>query len=190
MIYNLATHIVSSLEKRGYLSGEDNEIIIYGLFSLISKLFYAIVCVSFGICLNRVYESVLFYVAFLFVKKYAGGFHASTEGRCMIVSSVSILLSVCLIHISLLSTILAALNVALALISSIIIVAFSPVAAEEKPLSDEEKLRYKIYAIIRVAVILIIAGITLALSSYHFSIPLCTALILAGILLVAGKIKK
>ena len=88
MIYDLSVRLTSRLGKRGYLPDSEEEIVAYGLFSLLSKLMYAVICLILGLIFSVPLESMIFYAVFLFVKKYGGGFHASTEGRCMIISTM------------------------------------------------------------------------------------------------------
>ena len=97
MIYDLSVRLTSRLGKRGYLPDSEEEIVAYGLFSLLSKLMYAVICLILGLIFSVPLESMIFYAVFLFVKKYGGGFHASTEGKCMILSTIEILLSICFV---------------------------------------------------------------------------------------------
>lgn len=190
MIYQISTIIVSALNKNGTLHyDDDREIIIYGFFSMLSKLFYAIVCGIFGLLFRCLFESFLFYTSFLFIKKYAGGFHCSTEGRCMIVSSLSIFLSICYIYFSSFSKTLTTIIILISLLMSIVIVAFSPVAAKEKPLNDDELIKYKRYSLIRVFIMLLLLSILYFHSYYRLSVPFCCSLSLEGLLLIAGKVK-
>ncbi len=187
MIYNLSTHIVTEFEKRGYLPQEDKGLIIYGFFSMFSKLFYALICVVFGFLFRCILESIIFYIAFLFIKKYAGGFHASTEGRCMILSSLSILLSVCSIRFFMMYPTLEKLSLVIVPLAGVIIAFLSPVEADEKPLTDEEKKKYKIYSTLRIFTVLIAFGVLAILSYNSFSVCIGIAIILECILIVAGK---
>lgn len=191
MIYQISTTIVSALHDKGFLNyDDDKEIIIYGFFSMLSKLFYAIVCGIFGLLFSCFFESFLFYTSFLFIKKYAGGFHCSTEGRCIIVSSLSIFLSICCIYFSLSSIILTIIGVSISLLMSVIIAIFSPISAEEKPLNNTEIAKYKIYSVIRVLLVLLLLGMLFFLSYSNLSVALCYSLTLEGVLIIAAKIKK
>lgn len=190
MIYSFAVRITGSFEKKGYLPSEESEVIAYGLFSLMSKLFYAVICVLLGVLFQCVFESIVFYLAFLFLKKYAGGYHAPTEGKCMIISTCSILLSVCCIHFCVSFPVLAKANFLIALAASALVVLFSPVEAEEKKLSEEEKKKYRVYSVIRNAVLLIAAGVLLFTPYKNAGTAISTAVLLEVLLLSAGKIKQ
>ena len=155
MIYDLSVRLTSRLGKRGYLPDSEEEIVAYGLFSLLSKLMYAVICLILGLIFSVPLESMIFYAVFLFVKKYGGGFHASTEGRCMILSTIAIL---------------------------------SPAAAKEKPLDDAEKIRYRERSIIRVTLTFAAMTAVLIFGYPRICAPLCSALMLEGVMLTAGRI--
>ncbi len=188
MIYKLSVRLTAFLQAHGYLQDAEEEIVAYGLFSLLSKLMYAAICLTIGFCFRLPLESMLFYAAFLLVKKYGGGFHASTEWRCMIVSTLSILLAVRFIHAVLLSPFVAKIAIAATVLASVIICLLSPVAAKEKELDEGEIKRYKKYSIIITLSVLTAAMVTFALKFYRISTPLCTALVLESIMASLGKL--
>lgn len=188
MIYKLSIRLTAFLQAHGYLQDAEKEIVAYGLFSLISKLMYAVICLAIGFCFRLPLESMLFYAVFLLVKKYGGGFHASTEGRCMIVSTLSILLAVRFIHAVLLSPFVAKIAIASTVLSSVIICLLSPVAAKEKELGEGEIKRYKKYSIIITLSVLTATMITFALGFYRISAPLCAALLLESVMASLGKL--
>ncbi len=188
MIYDLSVRLTSRLGKRGYLPDSEEEIVAYGLFSLLSKLMYAVICLIAGLVFGICVESMIFYAIFLFIKKYGGGFHASTEGRCMIISTAEILLSVCFVFFALREPAVLKSGALASAAAYIIICILSPAAAKEKPLDNAEKIRYREHSIIRVT--LTFAAVTAALVFGYPKIcaPLCAALMLESIMLTAGRI--
>lgn len=188
MIYNLSVRLAERLKAHGYLQDAEKEIVAYGLFSLISKLMYAVICLAVGFCLKLPLESMLFYAAFLLVKKYGGGFHASTEGRCMIISTLSILLAVGFIYAALSSAVATKVAIAAAVPAALVICLLSPVAAKEKELSEEEGKRYKKYSLLITSAVLAAAITAFALGFHRISTPLCAALVLECVLASLGKL--
>lgn len=59
MIYDLSVRLTSRLGKRGYLPDSEEEIIAYGLFSLLSKLMYAVICLILGLIFSVPLESMI-----------------------------------------------------------------------------------------------------------------------------------
>ena len=100
MIGKLSSKISDLLIRKSVIDSEDQELYVYGFFILLSQILYFIIAVIFGIIFNVLLQSVVFYIAFQFIRKYAGGYHASTEGRCEIMSTLSILACIVMIWLS------------------------------------------------------------------------------------------
>ena len=186
MIYDLSVRLTSRLGKRGYLPDSEEEIVAYGLFSLLSKLMYAVICLILGLIFSVPLESMIFYTVFLFVKKYGGGFHASTEGRCMILSTIEILLSICFVFFALRESAVLKSGALASAVAYIIICILSPAAAKEKPL--DKAIRYRERSIIRVTLTFAAMTAVLIFGYPRICAPLCSALMLEGVMLTAGRI--
>lgn len=189
MISKLSSCLTEKLLSNGTISEEDKDIYIYGLFMLMSHFMFFIIACIFGLILGCVFESIIFYIAFQFIRKYAGGYHASTETRCEIMSSLSLAVCIVVIRLSKIYDFQTVL-IFITIISAICILFLCPLDTPEKPLTDKE---FKYFRKISWLILLVIsAAITV---SYVFKVkflfvPLSLSLILESILLVAGKIKK
>lgn len=189
MINKLSTYLTEKLLSNGTISEEDKDLYIYGLFMLISHLMFFIIACIFGLILGCAFESIVFYVTFQFIRRYAGGYHASTEARCEILSTLSILACIVVIRLSKTHDIQTALLIISAL-SAVCVSTLCPIDTPEKPLSDKE---FKFFRkVSRLILLVIVAAIVV---SYIFKfdiviIPCCLSLVLESILLVAGKFKR
>lgn len=187
MINKLSKYFTDKLFLNGAITEKEQELYIYGFFMLLSQLMYLVLACIFGLILGCFFESIIFYIAFQFIRRYAGGYHAATETRCEILSTLSIL--ACIVVIKL-SKIYDFQNVLLIIsaISSLCIFFLCPLDTPEKPLSDKEfkyfrKISWIVLFVIVVAIIV----------SYCFNIelvllPCCMSLILESLLLIAGKL--
>ncbi len=189
MISKLSTYLTEKLLSNGTISKEDKDLYIYGLFMLISHLmFFIIVCV-FGLILGCLFESIVFYIAFQFIRRYAGGYHASTETICEILSTLSILACIVVIKLSKIydfQTVLLLITI----LSAVCIFVFCPLDTPEKPLTEKE---FKYFCKVSWIILLVIVIAIVVSSIFKFSmvtVPCCLSLILESILLVAGKIKR
>lgn len=189
MISKLSTRLTGKLLSSGTISDQDKELYIYGLFMLISHLIFLIITCIFGLVLKCLLESIIFYIAFMLIRRYAGGYHASTETRCEVLSTLSILACIVVIRLSKIydfQTVLLLITT----LSAVCIFVFCPLDTPEKPLS------YKEFKYFRKVSWLILLTIVLAIIvSYVFkfqivTVPCCMSLILESILLAAGKIKR
>lgn len=185
MIYNIASKAVAYMDKKGYLESENNDIIIYGLFSFISKMFYATLCITIGILFQICTESIVFYISFLFIKKYSGGFHCSTESKCMVVSSLSILLALSVITLlNSFQYINMYILILLASIGTVFIALKSPMPAKEKPLDEDEFRIFKKYSIIRILFVMLISILLLLFSYDNLAISLYVSIYLECVFLI------
>lgn len=189
MINNLSTRITEQLISSNTIKQEDRDLYIYGIFMLLSQLMFILLTVAFGFVLNCVIESIVFYIAFQFIRRYAGGYHAKTEARCEIMSTLSIFACLAVIRLSKTYDFYI-LMLCLAIVAAILIAVFCPLDTPEKPLSEKEfkyfrKISWIILSVITIAVIISFC--------FRFNIifaPCCMSLILESILLIAGKIKR
>ena len=189
MINKLSIYLTEKLLSNGTISNEDKELYIYGLFMLMSHLMFFIIACIFGLILGCVFESIIFYIVFQLIRRYAGGYHASTETRCEIFSTLSILACIVVIKLSKIydfQTVLLLITI----LSAVCIFVFCPLDTPEKPLSDKEfkyfrKISWMILIIISTLII-----ITYILKWNFVFAPCCMSLVLESILISAGKIKR
>ena len=185
-MYNLSFKIITHLEKRGLLQDEDREIIAYGLFSFIFNAYCLVLCIIIGLLLSIAVESAVFFCSFLFIRRYAGGYHAKKEWMCLILSTLGIFLSLLTVHYTKHYVWLKTICIILSLISGIWICLFSSLEAENKPLSQDEKRKYKNFSIIRVSIAIITIILFAGLKIYLVSAPITSALIYEGVLIIGG----
>lgn len=189
MISNLASKVVKKLIDNSAITDTEQELYVYGFFILISQILYFTLTTLFGILLDIVLESVIFYVAFQFIRRYAGGIHASSELKCEIATTTSIFL--CLLCTKLCETNNIQMPIlVLTSIATVLIFVLCPLDTPEKPLTKEE---YKYFRKISWLILLLIV-LTISIG-WHFKLefimyPCCMSLILESILLVLGKIKR
>lgn len=189
MINNLTTYIVDKLVSKGTVTEDERELYIYGLFMMFSHLMYLVLAIFFGLIFKCFIESVIFYIAFQFLRRYAGGYHAKTETRCEIMSALSILCCIVLIKCSKMYDI----NIVLlstSLVFAVLIFIFCPLDTPEKPLTDKEHKYFRKISLIILS--LIIAAIIISFI-FKFNIifaPCCVSVILEGVLIGTGQIKK
>ena len=170
----------------------DEELYQYGFFILLSQILYFIITIVIGILLGIVLESIIFYIAFQFIRRYAGGYHASMEIRCEVMSTLSIL--VCLVVIRLSKTY--DFQFALLIVSSVSAVCIAvlcPLDTPEKPLSEKEFKYFRKISWLILSVISLVVAISYFVRLKWlqiFFVPCCLSLILESLLLTAGKVKK
>lgn len=189
MINNLSVRLTDRLLAKGSITEDERELYIYGFFMLLSQLVYFLLACIVGLLFQCFFESVIFYIAFQFIRRYAGGYHAKTETRCEILSSLSIIGSIGIIELLDMYDFQIVL-LSITLFSAGCIFVLCPLDTPEKPLSNKE-LKYfrKISWLILFIIATLIVVSYIFEWSYIFS-PCCMSLILESILIIAGKIKQ
>ncbi len=189
MISKVSSKIVSVLASRSVINKDDAELYDYGFFILLSQLLYFIIALATGIILKIIPQSVIFYLVFLLIRKYAGGYHASTEARCEIFSTLSIVGSITVAKLSEIYDFKIVLLV-ISAVSAVCIFIFSPLDTPEKPLSQKEFNYFRKISWMILLAIIISITVSYILKLNFITVPCCMSLILESILLSAGKIKK
>ncbi len=187
MIYRFAKHIAFLLNKRSYIKDEELELFEYGIFLVLSQIIYSFICLVCGAVFGCVKESVIFYVCFMFVREYAGGFHASSEIRCFVISTISIIASVSFIKLTVTKS-TDILFITLFVLAVSVIALFSPIDTVEKPLTPDERKNFRKKSLIILCVLSLICAVFFKHLRF-VSVSAGTAVILEGILLTAGKLK-
>lgn len=188
----MVSKITESITKRVLLkfnlSNSDEDIYSYGLFMFLSFVIFGVITIVFGIIFNCVIESILFYLFFQLLRKYCGGYHAETSGKCEIMTTIIILIciaSIKAVEYLKIENILFLISILFFTITYIL----SPVDTKENPLSKEEKDEFQKISRIIALVMLSIISITFIAKFNLLFIPCCVSIVLEGVLLIAGKIK-
>ena len=189
MIGDISFKIVKKLIDKSLINDTDEELYAYGLFVLLSQILYFILTITTGFLFNIVLEGMIFYIAFQFIRRYAGGIHASSELKCEIATTTSIFLCLLCTKLCEINNIQMPILIP-TMIAAISIFILCPLDTPEKPLTKEE---YKYFRKISWVILLFIM---LAICiGWYFKLeflmyPCCMSLILESILLVSGKIKR
>lgn len=189
MISKLSARLTEKLLSNGAINDEDKDLYIYGLFMLISHLMFFIIACIFGLILGCVFESIIFYIAFQFIRRYAGGYHAKTEAICEITTTLSILACIAVIRLSKMYDFQAVLLI-ISILSAVIIFVLCPLDTPEKPLSENE---FKYFRKISWLVLFVIMALIIVSYVLKWNVAFsacCMSLIFESVLISAGKIKR
>lgn len=192
MIGKLALRTAERFIKRPYTCYDKIEIYKYGFFVLYSNIIFLLLSMLLGAVFGVFLQSIIFYVAFFAIRQYAGGYHASTETRCEIMSTLSILTCIVVIRLSKTYDFQFALLV-VSTVSAVCIAVLCPLDTPEKPLSEKEFKYFRKISWLILSVISLIVTISYFVRLKWLQVffaPCCLSLILESLLLTAGKVKK
>ncbi len=187
MIYALSNKISITLNKKGYIALDELDVIRYGLFTMLSRFIYFLISLLVGFLFHCIIGSVIFYSSFLFVKKYAGGIHASTERRCFIYSTFSIVCSIGYMRLAIDYEHFGWLAIGIAFISTFFICRYAPIPAREKGIDFIERKRYSRISKIRVCILWTIILMLFIAKMNNLIYAISIAIVLESILLLIGK---
>lgn len=189
MISKLSAKLTEKLLLKQSITEDERELYVYGFFIFLSHLLYLVLTSIFGLLLGCFFESIIFYITFQFIRRNAGGYHASTEIRCEIISTLSIFASIVLIRLSNIYSFETVL-LFITLVSSIVIFALCPLDTPEKPLLEKEFKYFQKRSRLTLFVLYSIVTVSYFLKLDLFFAPCCISLIFESILLILGKLKK
>ena len=187
MISKLSSKLVATLINQETIDEGDRALYEYGLFILLSYIYFLIITVLAGVILHIPLQSLIFFVAFSILRQFAGGYHAKTEGRCLVITSSLAVSSMVITNIFLFIN--SNIIVLTAILSSIIIVLCSPLDTAEKPLEPYEKHKYKRATAIIILILLAIIIIAFILKKDVLYFPISVAILFESGLIVIGKLK-
>ena len=188
MINKITEKITMRIILKFHLNNSDQDIYSYGMFMFLSFAIFGVIAFVFGIIFDCVIESFFFYIFFQLLRKYCGGYHADTSGRCEFMTTIIII--ICIASIKAVEY-LKSENILflISLLFFAIVYILSPIDTKENPLSKEEKKEFQKISRIIIWVILSIISVTFIAKFDLLFVPCCVSIILEGALLIAGKIK-
>ncbi|MCQ4638514.1 accessory gene regulator B family protein [Anaerovorax odorimutans] len=146
--------LVNSLIESGSIEKEEKELYVFGVNQALLFLVNIVTTLGIGILFDMLWQSLLFTVAYIPLRRYAGGYHAKTPQICY---CFSILLTICVL-LSIKYILWENIQIAVVLfISFMVIMKKAPVASENKPLELYEKKLYKIRARLILLVEIVVA---------------------------------
>lgn len=122
------------------IDDSNDKIILFGLRRLYLLFIDSLVIMVCSFFLGNLWAGLLFNIAYSLLRVYAGGYHASTQKKCFILSYISIFL--CLLYIFFCPISYLIMHF-VCLVLCISIAVFSPVEHENKPLYQAEKIAYR-----------------------------------------------
>lgn len=116
----------------------------YGLQILLNTVLSLVIVICLGIIFNKIPETIFYLFCYCSIRLYAGGFHASTNNRCMIMFVIAYCISIVLFEIyPNISQIWLILTLG---IENILVLVLSPIEAVNNPLPELKKANMKFKA--------------------------------------------
>ena len=150
MEHKLAETISRRLSKSSVIPVEYEEVYTYGLELIISSITSALIILSIGSIIRKIAVTIVFLSLFILLRRFTGGFHASTYLKCKICTVATYLAVVLLSSFNTASPLM---YLPLLLIGGAAICIFAPIENPNKPLDQKTKKKCKILSLILFTVI-------------------------------------
>ncbi|MBR3415465.1 MAG: accessory gene regulator B family protein [Clostridia bacterium] len=184
MLTRIATFIAKKLLANGLIEEDDTDLYVYGLEVLISTICSFLTVLLLGIVLSEIITALIYLAVLIIIRRFTGGYHARTYIGCNLSCCVIFIVSLYIskaVYFNLIPTII------IHSVGMILIVAFSPVENQNKPLSQKKRKRNKRLSILSCA---ILSTLSICLSAYGlpYSTILTVSYVDVLILMVCGHI--
>lgn len=186
MFHSISERIIAYAVKNNTLDKDKTEEYIYGLEITLSVLASYLSVIIIGFLMGMLWQSALFLFIFVTVRRFAGGFHFSSQIACYLSMCIMCPLVLLIIkysenNIILYSTIMT--------ISTLILLTLSPVPAVEKPLDEKEKIIYGRISRIITIVIAVMYAVLCSFEQIYIAKIISITVFVIAIFAIIGKIK-
>ncbi len=143
----IAMSLMNHIYKQGFIEKGELDTYVYGMDIFLSSLIEVASIIAISLIFNNFIETVLFFMAFIPLRIFAGGYHADTRLRCYLISLV--VYSVFTLVLSLLHQSTYTIIVVIGIVISIItILLFAPVIHQNKKVNNYEIRNYRKFSIV------------------------------------------
>lgn len=186
MVSELSERIANRLIRKKVIDSEEKEIYQYGMNQMLLSLINVVTTLIIGILLGMLWQCLLFTFSFMVIRTYAGGYHASTQKKCYLLTTSIIIATLSVIKYVEINNYICLMLLS---ISSVIILMLSPVGAENKPLDNIEIVIYRKKTIIVWCMEFLIAIVFILIDFKEISICITLAQVDLALSLFSGKWK-
>lgn len=181
-----ANKLVNYFTFYKYVDKTKRNVYLYGTVVAIQSTVNILSTLIIGAIFQLFLENLCFFLVFRLLRKYSGGFHSTKFSICFIISIILNILFLSSYEIFMIYQ-NNFLVLMIALVSSIIIVFFSPITNKNKELKDKECVVYKLITVI-ICLTSLIVSVILMKKNNVFIYSICMALIFDSISIIISKV--
>lgn len=180
--------LVRMLIETNTISEEEKGLYMYGIEQGITYIINWSITIMAGILFGNLIPTVGFMAMYIPLRSFAGGFHAITKRRCFYYSNILVLC--CEIIFYFWEYIPVWIFVITFLFGNLIIVSLSPIQSKNKPLVEEEIIRYRSMVLQIMLIGWICIASFIGMKWYLLGLGVVLAFIAEAVLLCIAKIVK
>ena len=162
----------------------------YAIYIILSSAFHMATVIVLGLVFNLLTESLVFYLSFIVIRKFAGGYHAKTPVRCYLFSFASNIIILCLVKwLSSINTLFIFIFIIFELLCVVLILLISPLDTENNPLTGQEKKMYRMLTSIITILIFIISSLCFFKGYRNIGSSMICGVVMSALVLLMRKIQ-
>lgn len=169
---------------------DNYELYEYAIYIILSSAFHMATVIVLGLVFNLLTESLVFYLSFIVIRKFAGGYHAKTPVRCYLFSFASNIIILCLVKwLSSINTLFIFIFIIFELLCVVLILLISPLDTENNPLTGQEKKMYRMLTSIITILIFIISSLCFFKGYRNIGSSMICGVVMSTLVLLMRKIQ-
>ena len=169
---------------------DNYELYEYAIYIILSSAFHMATVIVLGLVFNLLTESLVFYLSFIVIRKFAGGYHAKTPVRCYLFSFASNIIILCLVKwLSSINTLFIFIFIIFELLCVVLILLISPLDTENNPLTGQEKKMYRMLTSIITILIIIKSSLCFFKVYRNIGSSMICGVVMSALVLLMRKIK-
>lgn len=186
-----SSRFIEFFVSNNLIKSADKEIYEYAVNIILSSLIHVATVMIIGLCFNLLAESLVFYLSFIAIRKFAGGYHTKTPTRCYIISIITIVLMLCIIKWILIINYLSIYYLLFfaELVCVLILSFLSPLDTENKLLNGKERTIYKIVSCVTSIAISLFSAFLIIIEVYNICVSLSFGIFTSTAFLIVRKVQ-
>lgn len=189
MYSKIANACANMFQKNNIIKPEEREIYQYGIEVGVATLVNVATTLAIGLIMRMPVESLVVLLCYIAIRAYSGGFHASSDSKCYIISAVIIILNLAFARI-VLHLGLYHVSMIVGCVAGAFIFFLSPVVHENRPLDDDEYPIFKKRARVIVVVLLTATTFLYFLKIYNVAVTSSITIFFVGLSVLLGYIRQ
>lgn len=185
----MTDRLLEQMVKWDIIRSEDKEIYRFGLEGLLLKSVHYMSYLFIAVLFREMVSFLLFFTAFLLLRKNAGGYHAKTRRCCYIISCATVICVLTAIQMISKWTNAAIIAVGLILAADMIVCMEAPVVNKNRLLDEEEKKYFRKRCLGLLAVVNVFFWLLNMLGKKTCVLAIMLAVVCEAMLLLLGKIR-
>lgn len=186
----MTDRLLKQMIRLHIIDEEEEEIYRFGIEGLLLKLLHYSSYLLIAFLSQEMVHFLLFFVAFLLLRKSAGGYHAKTKLICYICSCLTVFGAIMCMKMFPQRNYVVMICMGMTLIADLIISMLAPLGNLNRRLDEEEArcFRKKTKKVLVIENIFVVAF--MCVKSWNYAIPIMIAVVCEGILLMMEKLQR